>query len=652
MKAPKPSNLLGGRYQIIRPLARGGFGQTYLAEDVHRPSNPKCVVKQLKPATRESEFLDYAQRLFEREAETLERLGRQHDQIPRLLAYFVEGQEFYLVQDFVDGHALSVEIQPNQVWTEEAVLQMLQDVLNVLVYVHSEGVIHRDIKPDNLIRRSSDHRLVLVDFGTVKEIRTHQNWHGPASVTIAVGTPGYMPTEQHQGRPRANSDIYALGIVAIQALTGLAPHQLQEDAATGEIIWQPRSIIRPELVTILNRMVCYYFRDRYQSAVEVLHDLDPLICSYPAIASPPQSAHGVAAPQAVRQPAPTIASPKPSAPRPPAPAAQPSYPSPANSSLATANSRSLQSPDVPSAQPISSQPQPATAQAAAPPNLPATQISSSPPPDYLVSARSPQVQRDPARVPSETIASPINPSQPTAVSLKPAEPAAPSTNLLSNPSRSTAVSFQPVVEPSTPTESTLIQRIGVGLGVGVLATILIAGNSLFSSKTWWTADASKSNLQSAELDATLSPLIASTFLVPSLPCQEPAVKPLAELTNPPKNYRGAKYYAELTSSGIPVDGRVTVVFPSGDRYDGDYRQGQFEGCGTYTYSDFGTYSGQLRQSKSNGLGLLAFKNGDRYIGEFQDGKCHGQGTFILTNGTVESGSWKNGEQVNGKLSCN
>lgn len=94
-------NLLGGRYQVLEILANGGFGQTYISLDIHRPGTPECVVKHLQPASVNSGYLQNARRLFQTEAEILEQLGN-HDQIPRLLAYFEENQEFYLVQELID----------------------------------------------------------------------------------------------------------------------------------------------------------------------------------------------------------------------------------------------------------------------------------------------------------------------------------------------------------------------------------------------------------------------------------------------------------------------------------------------------------------------------------------------------------------------
>lgn len=262
--------LLDHRYQVIRILATGGFGQTYIAEDTRRPGNPICVVKHLKPASTDQKIFETAKRLFNSEAETLEKLGN-HDQIPRLLAYFDENQEFFLVQEYIDGHTLTEELIPGQPWSQNQVMQLLLEVLEILEFVHQQGVIHRDIKPDNIIRRAADYKLVLVDFGAVKQLRSPLVSVGAQlTATVAIGTPGYMPTEQGQGKPRPNSDIYSLGIIAIQALTGVPANQFQEDPDTGEILWQHFIPVNYRLAEILSKMVRYHFKDRYQTATEAL----------------------------------------------------------------------------------------------------------------------------------------------------------------------------------------------------------------------------------------------------------------------------------------------------------------------------------------------------------------------------------------------
>lgn len=165
--------MIAGRYKITEPLDAGGMGETYIAIDTQFPNEPQCVVKRLLPASRDPSFLAIMQRLFRSEAATLAKVG-EHDQIPRLLAYPEENQEFYLVQEYIEGHTLSTELR--QRWSESQVLNFLTEILGVLEFLQSQDpqVIHRDIKPANIIRRSKDGKLVLIDFGAVKEWQAQQ----------------------------------------------------------------------------------------------------------------------------------------------------------------------------------------------------------------------------------------------------------------------------------------------------------------------------------------------------------------------------------------------------------------------------------------------------------------------------------------------
>jgi WD40 repeat protein/serine/threonine protein kinase len=268
------SQLLDGRYQIIEVIETGEFGQTYLAKDIRRPGEPQCFVKHLRPGTTEPKLINTTRRLFQKEAEVLEKLG-QHDQIPQLFAYFEENEEFFLVESFVAGHSLSTEIVPGKPLTEEKVIALLKELLEILVFVHGQGVIHRDIKPANLIRRYSDNKLVLIDFGSVKEIHIAQR---QAPVTVRIGTLEYMPIEQFQYNPQLNSDIYALGMIGIQAMTGLPAYDLPKlrdlkNSNKGEIVWRHLAACSQGLADVLDNMVRYDFRERYQSAAEALADL-------------------------------------------------------------------------------------------------------------------------------------------------------------------------------------------------------------------------------------------------------------------------------------------------------------------------------------------------------------------------------------------
>lgn len=273
------SRELKGRYRIIKELGAGGFGRTYIAEDTHRPGLPHCVVKQLMPISKDLEFMQIARRLFKAEAEILEHLGH-HKQIPQLLAYFEEYEEFYLVEELIVGDCYRDMLVRKTCQSEFEVVELLKDVLNVLVFIHDQGVIHRDIKPSNIIRRKKDCRYVLIDFGAVKQIQPavlrEQGNVTLTTLTIAIGTTDYAPLEQLAGQPRLNSDLYSLGIVAIQALTGLLPSKLKRDPQTGAILWQHLVQIRAELADIINQMTHPTFGERYQSAIVVLQELENL----------------------------------------------------------------------------------------------------------------------------------------------------------------------------------------------------------------------------------------------------------------------------------------------------------------------------------------------------------------------------------------
>ncbi|NEO52928.1 MAG: SUMF1/EgtB/PvdO family nonheme iron enzyme [Okeania sp. SIO3B5] len=267
--------ILRNHYKIIDILGSGGFGDTYLAQDLDLPGKPKCVVKHLKPKSSDSGISPVAQKLFEREAETLYKLGENSDQIPKLFAHFQEGTEFYLVQEYVEGHNISKELIPGKKLSESYTIALLKGILEALEKAHKNNIIHRDIKPQNLMRRKSDKKIVLIDFGAVKEINvlTTANQPGTTILTIAVGTPGYMPSEQAIGKPKLSSDIYAVGMVGIKALTGKDPHNLPTDPKTGNVIWRNEAKVSNHLANILDKMVHEYFPQRYENATKVLEAL-------------------------------------------------------------------------------------------------------------------------------------------------------------------------------------------------------------------------------------------------------------------------------------------------------------------------------------------------------------------------------------------
>ena len=470
--------ILRNRYRILQLLGGGAFGQTYLAEDLDLPNHPKFVVKHLKPKTSESELLQVAKRLFESEAKVLYKLGNLSQQIPKLFAHFGENGEFYLVQEFVDGHDLSVEIVPGKKWSEAEVIQLLQEILEVLAVVHQQNIIHRDIKPRNLMRRQEDGKIVLIDFGAVKEIKgLVADTQGQITSTIIIGSNGYMPNEQANSKPKLASDIYAVGIIGIQALTGKLPQEFSEDPQSGEIIWENEVKVSKELASVLTKMVRSHFNQRYQSATEALEAVKSLSSI------------------------------------------------PLSSSSFTATLQKL-------------------------------------------------------------------------------------------------VFNKKFVLP-------------IFLSLVVLSSLVFTFMNFVKRPLTVVK-------QTAQFESDLKLVCPET----SLP-----IKPY-------KLYRkigNSEYYGLPENQGT---GKGSIVFPGEqtgtlDRYDGEIKNYEFNGCGTYTFANGNRYIGQFEKGFYQGEGKLICKTGDQYIGNFQEGKLHGQVIFISKNGSHKSQIWEKGKlKVSGHtLSC-
>ena len=267
---------LADRYKITKALGSGGFSKTFLAVDTQHKNKRRCIVKQLQPEGDDAFTVKTSRRLFATEVKVLKRLD--YDQIPQLFDDFEEDQEFFLVEQFIEGNNLKQELGGWRRWSEAKVIVFLQDVLTTLAYVHQRRVIHRDLKPANLIRRKQDQKIVLIDFGSVKNKRRILQ-------TVAIGTDGYMPSEQSIGRPIFSSDIYAVGIIAIQALTGIDPtkSRLPIDPKSGELAWRRHTSVSPMLAEVIDNMVCYDFRQRYPTAKEALEAVNQVSAEIPSI---------------------------------------------------------------------------------------------------------------------------------------------------------------------------------------------------------------------------------------------------------------------------------------------------------------------------------------------------------------------------------
>jgi serine/threonine protein kinase, bacterial len=263
------TNILKKRYRIIRNLSRGGFGETFLAEDMDLPSVRRCVIKQLKPLDNNSQVYELVKERFSKEAEILERLGDKHLQIPTLYAYFEEAGQFFLVQEWIEGTTLTEKVREKGILNENSVKEILLNALAILDYVHAQKIIHRDIKPDNIILRAANGQPVLIDFGAVKE--TMSTVLNPAAAaSVAIGTPPFMPGEQVSGRPLFSSDLYSLGLTAIYLLTGKYPQELENHPLTGEWQWRKYALqVSSSFAEVLDKAVKLHPRDRYHSAQEM-----------------------------------------------------------------------------------------------------------------------------------------------------------------------------------------------------------------------------------------------------------------------------------------------------------------------------------------------------------------------------------------------
>ncbi|MEG4395101.1 bifunctional serine/threonine-protein kinase/ABC transporter substrate-binding protein [Microcoleus sp. BROC3] len=272
-----PGEILAGRYRIIALLGQGGFARTYKAQDIQNPGNPPCAIKEIPfPESENPQVLERATRRFQMEVNALQTLSN-NSRIPQFFDHFEINRNFYLVLEFIEGTRLSQELAQGQQWTEAQARTFLWEILEILNSIHQANVIHRDIKPDNLMRRTKDRKIVLIDFGAVTEISTFTANSTGEILSQAIGTPGYMPAEQYNPRsvPQPYNDIYAVGIIAIQALTGRSPRNLPQDPDNCEFLWEHLTSDRlsDRLRNILNTMVRFNFQQRYQSATEVLEAL-------------------------------------------------------------------------------------------------------------------------------------------------------------------------------------------------------------------------------------------------------------------------------------------------------------------------------------------------------------------------------------------
>jgi serine/threonine protein kinase len=260
--------LLAERYRAIQLIGAGGMGRTLLAEDEYKPSKPHCVIKQFYPQGQNN--AGKAAELFQQEAVRLEQLGK-HPQIPELFAHFEQDNRQYIVQEFIDGQNLAEELAETGVFREKQIRSLLNDLLPVLQFIHNGQVIHRDIKPDNIIRRRSDGKLVLVDFGAAK----YATGTALGKTGTTIGSAGYAAPEQTFGQAVFASDIYGLGVTCIHLLTNIEPFELY-NAMESAFVWRHHlgdNPVSDQLERVLDKMTQSVVKQRYKSAEGVMQAL-------------------------------------------------------------------------------------------------------------------------------------------------------------------------------------------------------------------------------------------------------------------------------------------------------------------------------------------------------------------------------------------
>jgi len=271
-------HLLGGRFRVVQMLGDEVYGQTYLVEDTIATAMPRWIAKSFCLINKTNLQLDWARSLFQNQVPRLQQLSDRSNDFPKITTYFEQAEEFYIVEEAINGTRLSDEIATGKLYSEIELVNFLRQLLSSLHTAHQDNMVHGDINPRNLIRRKqeqmgsfSNSHFVLTNFAILKGVYATAAQNG-----VIMGTPSYTPYEQAIGEFTPSCDIYSLGLTAIQLLTGLHPSQLVRRVDLNLLDWQIGANIRPELAKILNRMVKHYPEERYQSAQEVLYDLDRL----------------------------------------------------------------------------------------------------------------------------------------------------------------------------------------------------------------------------------------------------------------------------------------------------------------------------------------------------------------------------------------
>ena len=295
--------ILQSRYRVIRPLSKSGTGGVYYALDM-RLNIHVALKEMLSQPDIELRILNDFRRQFEQEAVVLARLNHLH--LVRVVDFFEQGENAYLVMDYVEGENLSDMVQRRGPLPEDQVLAWSTQILDALAYCHSHGVIHRDIKPENIIIRP-DGQAILVGFGLVKLWNLDDR--STKTVMRGMGTPEYSPPEQYELASRSTdprSDLYSLGATMYFALTGQSPPTATLRIADPDTLLRFKTRISSRTASVMEKAMELARPRRWSSASEMATALGGKIQGWhtttpePQIAASPISKRASSIPRGVK----------------------------------------------------------------------------------------------------------------------------------------------------------------------------------------------------------------------------------------------------------------------------------------------------------------------------------------------------------------
>ena len=255
------NKILGDRYYLHYLVAQSNYSKIFLATDL-AINDRKCAIKQLSPSYCPVEIRSKVKSAFLNEARVLKQFARQHSQICQYYSYLVDRGNHYIVQEWVEGTTLRERLQQSPKLSEAEIKHIVLNVLSTLEHVHSRGIIHNDIKPDNIILRLQNNLPVLIDFGVAKKINDDYEHN-------IVGTPGYMSIEQAMGKATFSNDLYSLGLTAIHLLTGKSPQEIDLNSERDNFWHRAKSSFDPKLVAVIDRAISVRENERFTSAREM-----------------------------------------------------------------------------------------------------------------------------------------------------------------------------------------------------------------------------------------------------------------------------------------------------------------------------------------------------------------------------------------------